>query len=525
MLIVAVVAFVIAASFGFRTPLALATFGSIEITDASGAPISTFSPGSGMYVTVTDPNRNTNPASAEQITATVGTTSAADLETFTSGTILKETGNSTGIFRNTTALTTAAKSGSVTQNDGTLEIDTSDTITATYTDPTNETATFDYSDNPLPHLFREAGHIDDGDGTNDPRVASCADPAVYAGVEGSIDPNSATNGGYIPIDRPKWDAAAVITTATAIASDNDVYESNKVLSSGNPNCHGWHIHEFEMKATPFTAQSISSFTITWRGIISTFLDGGEPVASNDALLLLHNRGTNLWEVKDTEANKNTVEPIVPGPTLELPPMTTTVNAGVSNYVDSSGFVRFAVAEYSAAQGVPGGGLYTDYVSLDVTGPDTDTDVIAMAGGSIFGTVWNDKDRDGIFDSSESGIPNVSVTLLDGDTGATVVTDKTDANGDYGFIGFPTDKYTLRETDPTGYVSTTPNTIGPFNLAGGQVITEQNFGDVQQLSTTGLQQRYVFGSFLLVLAIGFIGWASVPRLRDRRSRVPIKNILK
>ncbi len=525
MLLLALAAFVIAASFGFRAPMASATFGSIEITDSTGAAATTFSAGSGMYATVTDPNRNTNPGTAEQITATISATSAADLETFTSGTILKETGNSTGIFRNTTALPTAAKSGSVAQNDGTLEIDTSDTLTATYTDATNETATFDYSDAPLPHIFRAAGHIDDGDGADAAGAASCSDPAVYAGVEGTADFNLATNGAYISTDRAKWDVTAVAGTASNIASNNDIYEvTKKITATGSPACHGWNIHEFEVKISPFTGQTTTSLTMDWKGIVSRAPDGGEPQSSNDAFMVLLNRSTNAWEIKDTEANDDASEP--PAPTaLDEVALTATVNTGLSSYIDTSGFVRFLVVEYGVAAGSPGGGLYTDYVSLTAVGPDTDTDIIALAGGSIFGTVWNDKDRDGIFDTSEPGIANVSITLLDGDTGATIVTDKTDANGDYGFIGFPADKYSVRETDPTGFISTTPNTRGPITLAAGQVLTEQNFGDVQQLSTTGLQQRYVLGSFLLVLAIGFIGWASMPRLRERRSRVPIKNILK
>src|SRR3990172_11791028 len=86
---IALLGLVAATVFGYRVPVVRATFGTIEITDSAGAAVTTLSPGAGMYVTVTDANRNTSASTAEQITATVASTNAADLETFTGSTILK----------------------------------------------------------------------------------------------------------------------------------------------------------------------------------------------------------------------------------------------------------------------------------------------------------------------------------------------------------------------------------------------------------------------------------------------------
>ncbi|MFH0830518.1 MAG: hypothetical protein V1895_00470, partial [Parcubacteria group bacterium] len=92
-------------------------------------------------------------------------------------------------------------------------------------------------------------------------------------------------------------------------------------------------------------------------------------------------------------------------------------------------------------------------------------------------------------------------------------------GDYGFIGFPADTYRLHETDPTGYISTTSNDRGPLTLSSGQVITGQDFGDAQQLSTTGLKSSYVWGTFAAVVSLGALIWLGAPRLLQL---VPIKS---
>jgi hypothetical protein len=501
-----------------------ATFGTIEITDAAGTALTSFSIGNPLYITVNDANRNTNAATIEEVAVTVATTTAADTEALTTPTsILKETGVNTGIFRNA-GLPTAFKDGASTPNDGLLEVELTDTITTSYTDPAGESQVLDFSQSPLSHVAREAGHVDDGV-LDDPAQGNCADAAVYTGDEGAYDPNVVANGGYLSTDRTKWDWQPGTKTTNGgptvsnIATDNDVRESNKTIAE-NTLCHGWNIHEFEFKITPFTAATVTSLTLEWRGV-HTRLEPAESAALNDAYLLIHNKVGNTWQVLDTDVNRDVLDSV---PTPTDVPLSGALATGLSNYVDSSGFVRVLVVEYGATtDNGGGGGLYTDYISLTTTGGDSATDSLSVGGGSIFGTVWNDLDRDGIFDTSEPGLANVSVTLLD-DTGTTLVTDKTNADGDYGFIGFPADSYSLRETDPAGFVSTTPNTIGPFTLTSGQVLANQNFGDAQQLSTTGLTSNYLWMTFGTVSALGAMLWFGVSRVL-RVQRVPLKVLSK
>ncbi|MFA4954934.1 MAG: hypothetical protein WC641_06495 [Patescibacteria group bacterium] len=107
------------------------------ITDAVGADVTTFTPPGSLYVTVTDKNRNLNGATLESLTVTVTTTVAAgaDSETVT----LAETGQATGIFRNTTPISIVA--GTVATGNGTLEVLASGTLNTVYTDNIDSTDT------------------------------------------------------------------------------------------------------------------------------------------------------------------------------------------------------------------------------------------------------------------------------------------------------------------------------------------------------------------------------------------------
>ena len=512
----------VVALYSFTPTPAQASFASGEFTDSAGTSLSAYAIGDDLFVTITDANRNTDAATAQSVELTLSTSTAADAEPMTvaNGRAATETGVNTGVFRNTTGYTTALKDGSVAVNDGVLEVEVSDTILMSYTDPSGESVVFDFTNSPLVHVGREAGHIDDGSAADDPTVTSCADAGVYLGDETTINFNDPANGGYIPTDRTKWDVqpsskAGVNDgpTVSNITTENSTYESNKSITAGvtNPTgCHGWSFHEFEFDVSPFTPATLASLDIFWRGTATNNPDGGEPAASNDLFLLANNRTSNTWVQQDVEASISALDPA--GPPYTNLTLSSSLTTSLSDYIDSNGVLRLLVAEYSATiTTAVQGGLYTDYVRVTANGQDTATDSIALAGGSIFGKVWNDLDRDGVLDSNEPGLSNVTVSLLD-DTGTFIVSDSTDSNGDYGFIGFPAATYNLLETDPAGFTSTTPNDLGPLVLAGGQTITDQDFGDAQQLSTTGLTTGYTVGTFLVLFAGGLGLLFVAPRLR-------------
>ena len=104
------------------------------------------------------------------------------------------------------------------------------------------------------------------------------------------------------------------------------------------------------------------------------------------------------------------------------------------------------------------------------------------GAIVSGTVWNDRDADGVIDPTEPGrLSGVLVTLDDGNTATVDPTAVTDPSGFYQFIGVPVGTYTLVETQPPDWVSTLPadNQISArvVSTAGvAQDLPNQNFGE-------------------------------------------------
>jgi len=86
---------------------------------------------------------------------------------------------------------------------------------------------------------------------------------------------------------------------------------------------------------------------------------------------------------------------------------------------------------------------------------------------IHGTVYDDLDGDGVMDTGEPGVPGAVVTLVGmGDM-------TTGSDGLFAFGVSEAGAYTVHETDPAGYTSTTPNEVGVLVEDEDVVV---NFGD-------------------------------------------------
>ncbi|MCW5853098.1 MAG: hypothetical protein KIT87_23725, partial [Anaerolineae bacterium] len=112
-------------------------------------------------------------------------------------------------------------------------------------------------------------------------------------------------------------------------------------------------------------------------------------------------------------------------------------------------------------------------------------VVIVAGGSaaaaftdqligvVAGTVFNDVSGNGVQNPGEAGLAGVTVELLN-PSNVVLATTLTSASGVYQFAGVAPGSYSVRETDPAGYTSVTPNTVSvavPINGAG-----HADFGD-------------------------------------------------
>ncbi|MGB0383793.1 MAG: SdrD B-like domain-containing protein [Ardenticatenaceae bacterium] len=99
-------------------------------------------------------------------------------------------------------------------------------------------------------------------------------------------------------------------------------------------------------------------------------------------------------------------------------------------------------------------------------------------GSVRGTVIDDTNGNGSPDGGESGIAGVSITLSGGSSD---VTTTTDADGNYDFANVTPGDYTVIESDPDGYRSTTPNQVPVTVLSAGEVVVD--FADQEELPGT------------------------------------------
>ncbi|HEX9385452.1 MAG TPA: sortase, partial [Anaerolineales bacterium] len=92
---------------------------------------------------------------------------------------------------------------------------------------------------------------------------------------------------------------------------------------------------------------------------------------------------------------------------------------------------------------------------------------------ILGMVFNDANENGVQDSGETALSGVTIELKN-NVGAVIATTTTDALGSYSFPNLAAGAYTITETDPAGFISTTLNNVA-VNLSAGTTATI-NFGD-------------------------------------------------
>jgi LPXTG-site transpeptidase (sortase) family protein len=152
---------------------------------------------------------------------------------------------------------------------------------------------------------------------------------------------------------------------------------------------------------------------------------------------------------------------------------------------SYSFDNLTAGDYTVVETDPAGYISTTNNSVDATvPPGGDVEVNfgdrQISGGEpawISGTVWDDVDDDAVMDVGEIGIPGVLVELLDSG-GGVIASTLTASDGTYSFLNLPAGIYTVRETDPAGYVSTTPNQVTVTLSEGEHAIVD--FGD--RLST-------------------------------------------
>ncbi len=184
-------------------------------------------------------------------------------------------------------------------------------------------------------------------------------------------------------------------------------------------------------------------------------------------------GDTVWNDLNGNGIQDDGEPGIPGVTVTLLDLNGEPIPDMTATTEANGQYQFNVdaGTYSVqidSSNFDSGGALAGYVST--TGGDSQTNTVTTDNvltydfgynppATIGDFVWNDINGNGIQDSGEPGLPDVSVTLL-GSDGTTVVTSTTtDASGNYSFTNLPGGTYFLQFTAPSGSVFTAMNVAG------------------------------------------------------------------
>lgn len=154
------------------------------------------------------------------------------------------------------------------------------------------------------------------------------------------------------------------------------------------------------------------------------------------------------------------------------------------------------AKVGTAGGVSDGGNRILDITLTSGETALDYDFCERAPGEISGRVFNDGNEDCFFQADEQGIEGVRVELFDGDN-QLVASTSTDSLGNYRFTGLPEGNFTVRETQPAGWLQggqragngngddTVPDVISQIRLNWGQRLTQYNFCELEGASISGI----------------------------------------
>ena len=147
----------------------------------------------------------------------------------------------------------------------------------------------------------------------------------------------------------------------------------------------------------------------------------------------------------------------------------------------------------------GGGLIRDVI-LPAGAIGTRYDFCEAAPAQISGYVYHDRDDDGRRETGEEAIPGATIQLVNA-TGQVVATTQTNALGLYKFTGLQPGNYSIRQTQPTGFLDGRDTTgtidgvavgaaVNPGDLISavairqGQSGIEYNFGELRPATLSG-----------------------------------------
>ncbi len=186
-----------------------------------------------------------------------------------------------------------------------------------------------------------------------------------------------------------------------------------------------------------------------------------------------------------------------GNTIDL----TTTKADGSYYfgnldVDQCYTIEFKSADATLQLGTVGGdndasanGVSADICLTDAVADVANIDVAYVAIPPVVppadfvacGVTWLDLNENGTYDSGDSNLANVPVSLIDISTGSVVANEESDNKGDFAFTEIAQGEYQLQFTKPDGHTFTTRSAS---LVEGGSIVTPEGQSSVFHLPSDG-----------------------------------------
>ena len=233
---------------------------------------------------------------------------------------------------------------------------------------------------------------------------------------------------------------------------------------------------FPLPAGDYSVQEVDppSYASTTANLVSVSLSAGETEIVNYGDRSTHAVGVIMGTVFE-DADKDGL--MSPGED-PLPNVLISLDDGSQAKTNPEGIYSFIAQEgiYTVVETDPlGYSSTTPNSGSALIAAENDTVVINFGdfAGDVYGTiegyVFDDENEDGILNSGEFGIPNATLTMSSGDS------TMTNSSGYYSF-NLPPDIYSITESDPMGYMSTTVNTYIDIPIVADTTVV-RNFGDI------------------------------------------------
>lgn len=496
------------------TTLDLGTPGTTEFTTgANGASTNAYATNQTVFVRVTDLNRNANTAAVESVTVIVTNLVSGDAEMFQ----LYETGPNTGIFTNALP---ASASGGAGANSGLLHAPAGSVLNVYYVDATDPADT-----------SSAAATIPSAPGV----AALAVQKTLVAPASGAARVGDTVQFSIRVINSGSTTAATVSVTDHFPAASLAFLSATPAPSSTIGGTSTWS------NVGPLAPGQQAVISIAFTAVAPAAPATNTAVADAGGGIAATNRATVTIMQPGVSVVKTIISP-VPGPAavgdnvhyrivvrntgstpISTLPLEDTFSGAYLQYVsatiapDGSGSGSILWTNLAAAGSLAPGGAITNDVILRAVGggnpainsaavneavdlygnsipaASSSTGIVTTA-ATISGSVYNDKDTNGVYSAGDTPIQDVTLTLYtdpngDGNPsdGAVQGIVGTLANGAYEFLNLRTGRYVIVESDLPGYASSgdaaAPNDNRiPLDAAGLAAYTNQDFFDYVPAAT-------------------------------------------